>query len=171
MLLSGEVDVGIATEALSDYPELVALPCYRWTHSIIVPPDHALLRSPLTIESLALYPLITYDNGFTGRTNIDLAFSQRQLSPNIVLTAMDADVIKTYVQLGMGVGIVASIAFDSERDRRLQQIETQLFGENVTLIAVRLNHVLRGFAYKFIELCNSDLDIKIVREAALADLN
>jgi hypothetical protein len=123
MLMSGEVDVGIATEALNDYPELVALPCYRWTHSVIVPPGHALLDGPLTLESLARFPLITYDTGLTGRSHIDGAFTQRGLAPNIVLTAMDADVIKTYVQLNMGVGIVASIAYEAERDTALRALD------------------------------------------------
>ena len=169
MLLSGEVDVGIATEALSDYPELVALPCYRWTHSIIVPPDHALLRLPLTIENLALFPLITYDNGFTGRTNIDLAFSQRQLSPNIVLTAMDADVIKTYVQLGMGVGIVASIAFEDERDTSLRALDAGvLFGINLTKLAVRRGGYLRSYVFAFIASFAPSLSRQSV-EKTLAD--
>jgi LysR family cys regulon transcriptional activator len=113
MLLEGEVDVGIATEALADYAQLLALPCYRWTHSVIVPPGHALLDEPLTLESLARHPLITYDTGFTGRTRIDEAFAARGLVPHIALAAMDADVIKTYAQLGMGVGIVAGIAFEA----------------------------------------------------------
>ena len=104
MLLDGEADVGIATEALGDYPQLVALPCYRWTHSVIVPPGHALLDGPLTLDALTRFPLITYDTGFTGRSRIDEAFAQRGLTPHIVLAAMDADVIKTYVQLGMGRG-------------------------------------------------------------------
>lgn len=152
MLLSGEVDVAIATEALSDYPELVALPCYRWTHSVIVPPGHALLSGPLTLERLARFALITYDNGFTGRTHIDNAFAQHQLMPNIVLTAMDADVIKTYVELGMGVGIVASIAYEAERDTNLRALDAgALFGINLTKLAVRRGSYLRSYVYAFIE--------------------
>jgi LysR family transcriptional regulator, cys regulon transcriptional activator len=152
MLLSGEVDVGIATEALNDYPELVALPCYRWTHAVIAPPGHPLLDSALTLESLAKYPLITYDTGFTGRTHIDEAFAQRNLEPNIVLTAMDADVIKTYVQLGMGVGVVASVAFEAERDTGLRALDAgTLFGINLTKLAVRRGSYLRAYVYAFIE--------------------
>jgi LysR family cys regulon transcriptional activator len=152
MLMSGEVDVGIATEALNDYPELVALPCYRWTHSVIVPPGHALLDGPLTLESLARFALITYDTGFTGRSHIDEAFTQRGLAPNIVLTAMDADVIKTYVQLGMGVGIVASIAYEAERDTDLRALDAgALFGINLTKLAVRRGSYLRAYVYAFIE--------------------
>ena len=117
MLLDGDADVGIATEALADYAQLVALPCYRWTHSVIVPPGHALLDArPLTLEALARHPLITYDNGFTGRKPDRPRLRSQGLAPHIVLTAMDADVIKTYVQLGMGVGIVAGIAYEAERD-------------------------------------------------------
>lgn len=152
MLLSGEVDVAIATEALSDYPDLVALPCYRWTHAVIMPPGHALLDMPLTLQSLMQFPLITYDTGFTGRTHIDQAFAQHQLAPNIVLTAMDADVIKTYVALGMGVGIVASIAYEAERDTALRALDAgALFGINLTRLAVRRGSYLRSYVYAFIE--------------------
>ncbi len=169
MLMSGEVDVGIATEALNDYPELVALPCYRWTHSVIVPPGHPLLDSPLTLENLARFPLITYDTGFTGRTHIDQAFTQRQLAPNIVLTAMDADVIKTYVQLGMGVGIVASIAYEAERDTALRALDAgTLFGINLTKLAVRRGSYLRSYVYAFIESFAPTLNRAIV-EKTLSD--
>ncbi len=169
MLLSGEVDVAIATEALSDYPELVALPCYRWTHSVIVPPGHALLSGPLTLERLAQFALITYDNGFTGRTHIDNAFTQRQLMPNIVLTAMDADVIKTYVELGMGVGIVASIAYEAERDTGLRALDAgALFGINLTKLAVRRGSYLRSYVYAFIESFAPTLKRAVV-EASLSD--
>ncbi|MDQ3058849.1 MAG: CysB family HTH-type transcriptional regulator [Pseudomonadota bacterium] len=168
MLLSGEVDVGIATEALSDYPELVALPCYRWTHSVIVPPGHALLDGPLTLQSLARFPLITYDTGFTGRTHIDEAFSGQQLAPTIVLTAMDADVIKTYVELGMGVGIVASIAYEAERDTALRALDAgALFGINLTKLAVRRGSYLRSYVYAFIESFTPKLNRALV-EASLS---
>ncbi len=152
MLLDGEADVGIATEALGDHPQLLALPCYRWTHSVIVPPGHALLDAPLTLESLARYPLITYDTGFTGRTRIDDAYAQHGVAPNVALAAMDADVIKTYVQLGMGVGIVAGIAYEAERDTQLRAVDAgHLFGINLTKLAVRRGSYLRGYVYAFIE--------------------
>ena len=111
----------MATEALAQYAELVALPCYRWTHGVVVPPGHELAERsaarPLTLEQLARHPIITYEPGYTGRTHIDEAFAApRPERSNIVLSAMDADVIKTYVELGMGVGIVASMAFDEARD-------------------------------------------------------
>lgn len=169
MLLSGEVDVGIATEALNGYPELVALPCYRWTHSVIVLPGHPLLDSPLTLERLAQFELITYDTGFTGRSHIDEAFTQRELTPNIVLTAMDADVIKTYVELGMGVGIVASIAYEAERDTALRALDAgALFGINLTKLAVRRGSYLRSYVYAFIESFAPTLNRTIV-EKTLSD--
>jgi LysR family cys regulon transcriptional activator len=170
MLLEGDADVGIATEALADYPPLLALPCYRWTHSVIVPPGHALLDGPLTLESLARHPLITYDNGFTGRTRIDEAFAARGLVPHIALAAMDADVIKTYAQLGMGVGIVAGIAFEAERDTQLRAIDAgHLFGVNVTKLAVKRGSYLRGYVHAFIESFAPTLTRAVVEAAAQAD--
>ncbi len=154
MLLSGEADIGIATEALAHYDQLVALPCYRWTHSVVAPPGHDLLKhnGPLTLKRLARYPIITYDSGYTGRTHIDEAFAREGLKPSVVLTAMDADVIKTYVELGMGVGIVASIAFDAERDRTLRALDAgSLFEVNLTRLAVRRGTWLRGYVYAFME--------------------
>lgn len=170
MLLGGEVDVGIATEALGEYPQLVALPCYRWTHSVVVPPGHPLLDAPLTLEALTHHPLITYDTGFTGRTRIDRAFEDHGLKPNIVLTAMDADVIKTYVQLGMGVGIVASIAFEAERDTHLRALDAgELFGINLTKLAVRRGNYLRGYVHAFIESFAPTLSRDVVEKAVAAD--
>jgi LysR family transcriptional regulator, cys regulon transcriptional activator len=153
MLLSGEADVGIATEALAQYEQLVTLPCYQWTHAVVVPPDHPLLDGqPLTLERLSRYPLITYDSGYTGRAHIDDAFAKAGITPSIVLSAMDADVIKTYVELGMGVGIVASIAFDQERDRTLRSLEAgHLFELNLTRLAFRRDAFLRSYVYAFIE--------------------
>ncbi|MDB5826824.1 MAG: CysB family HTH-type transcriptional regulator [Variovorax sp.] len=166
MLMSGEVDIGIASEALTAYPQLVALPCYRWTHSVIVPPGHPLLDAPLTLESLAQHPLITYDTGFTGRSRIDEAFSQRGLVPHIVLAAMDADVIKTYVDLGMGVGIVAGIAYDAERDTTLRAIDAgRLFGINLTRLAVRRGNYLRKYVYAFIESFAPTVTRAVVEQA------
>jgi LysR family cys regulon transcriptional activator len=166
MLLSGEADVGIATEALAQFEDLVALPCYRWTHAVIVPPGHTLLDGPLTLERLAEHPLITYDNGFTGRGHIDEAFLRESLAPNIVLTAMDADVIKTYVELGLGVGIVASIAYEAERDLSLRAIDAgALFGINITRLALRRGAYLRGYVYTFIESFSPTLTREVVERA------
>eukprot|EP01041_Mallomonas_annulata_P014616 gene14616-31099_t len=154
MLLSGEADIGVATEALAHYDPLVALPCYRWTHSVVVPPGHPLLAQdgPVTLQQLAQYPIITYELGYTGRAHIDNAFAAAELQPAVVLTAMDADVIKTYVELGMGVGIVASVALDADRDKNLRILDAgHLFQVNVTRLGLRRGAWLRGYAYSFIE--------------------
>jgi LysR family transcriptional regulator, cys regulon transcriptional activator len=154
MLLSGEADIGVATEALAHYEPLLALPCYRWTHSVVVPPGHPLLdiAGPITLAALAQYPIVTYETGYTGRSHVDDAFAKAGLQPDIVLSAMDADVIKTYVELGMGVGIVASIAFDVDRDRNLRALDARhLFEVNVTRLGIRRGTWLRGYAYAFIE--------------------
>lgn len=168
MLLSGEADIGVATEALAQYEQLVALPCYRWTHSIVVPPGHDLLQvdGPVTLQQLARFPIITYEAGYTGRTHIDEAFAKAGLKPSIVLSAMDADVIKTYVELGMGVGIVASIAFDAERDRTLRALDARhLFEVNLTRLAIRRGTWLRGYVYAFIESFAPTLTRDVVQRA------
>lgn len=168
MLLSGEADIGVATEALAQYEQLVALPCYRWTHSIVVPPDHELLTvdGPITLQQLARFPIITYEAGYTGRTHIDEAFAKAGLKPSIVLSAMDADVIKTYVELGMGVGIVAAIAFDAERDRTLRALDARhLFEVNLTRLAIRRGTWLRGYVYAFIESFAPTLTREVVQRA------
>jgi LysR family transcriptional regulator, cys regulon transcriptional activator len=172
MLLSGEADIGVATEALAQYPQLVALPCYRWTHSIVVPPDHPLLAhsGPVTLAQLAQFPIITYEHGYTGRSHIDDAFAKEGLSPDVVLTAMDADVIKTYVELGMGVGIVASIAVDPDRDTHLRLLDAgHLFAINQTRLAIRRGAWLRGFAYSFIETFAPTLTREAVEQALAAN--
>jgi LysR family cys regulon transcriptional activator len=152
-VLSGKADIGIATEGLSTFPDLVSFPCYRWSHLVVVPDGHPLLAStPIKVEDLAAHPLITYDVGFTGRSHIDDGFAQAGVTPDIVLTAMDSDVIKQYVSLGMGVGIIASMAFDHGRDKGLRAIEaSHLFAPNVTRLAVRRGSYLRAYAYHFIE--------------------
>lgn len=154
MLISCEADIGIATEALAGYEQLVTLPCYRWSHSVVLPPAHPLLElgRELTLHDLARYPIITYEIGYTGRSHIDEAFAAAGLQPEVVLTAMDADVIKTYVELEMGVGIVASIAIDEERDRHLRAIDAgHLFQVNVTRLGMRRELWLPGYAFGFIE--------------------
>jgi len=168
MLLSGEADIGVATEALSDYKQLVTLPCYRWTHSVIVPHGHPLLqeKAPLSLQQLTRYPIITYEVGYTGRSHIDDAFFAQGLHPQVVLTAMDADVIKTYVELGMGVGIVASIALDEERDSTLRILDAgHLFAVNVTRLGLRRGAWLRGYAYSFVELFAPTLTRDVVNAA------
>lgn len=169
MLQAGQADIGVATEMLAGVAELVSFPFYTWRHALIALKEHPLASCPSpTLEAVAEYPLITYHEGFTGRERVDQAFAQAGLSPDIVMSALDADVIKTYVELGLGVGIIASMAYDPERDARLALLETQpLFAPNVTRIAVRRGRTLRGYAYRFIELCSPELTEAAVR-AALA---
>jgi len=148
----------------------VTLPCYRWTHSVVVPHGHPLLAEtgPITLQQLTRYPIITYEVGYTGRSHIDDAFHAEGLHPDVVLTAMDADVIKTYVELGMGIGIVASIAVDEERDRNLGILDAgHLFAVNVTRLGLRKGAWLRGFAYNFVELFAPTLTRAVV-DAAFA---
>ncbi|HZX28128.1 MAG TPA: CysB family HTH-type transcriptional regulator [Telluria sp.] len=152
-VLAGKADIGIATEGISAFPDLVSFPCYRWSHLIVVPDEHPLLALPtISLADLARHPLITYDVGFTGRGHLDQAFAEAGLQPDIVLTAMDSDVIKQYVALGLGVGIVASMAFDHGRDKGLRAVEaSHLFAQNTTRLAVRRGAYLRRYAYDFIE--------------------
>ena len=167
MLQAGEADVGVATEALGAVPELVSFPFYSWHHALVVPKGHRLAGTPWpSLEALAENPLITYHEGFTGRERVDQAFAAAALSPDVVMSALDADVIKTYVALGLGVGIVASMAYDPERDSHLQRIDaSHLFEPNLTRIAVRRGRYLRGYAYRFIELCSPGLTEIVVRAA------
>ena len=170
-VLSGKADIGIATEGLSQFPDLVSFPCYRWSHLIVVPDGHPLLgHSPIRLEDLAAFPLITYDVGFTGRGHIDAAFAAAGVKADIVLTAMDSDVIKQYVSLGMGVGIVASMAFDHGRDKGLRAVEaSHLFAPNVTRLAVRRGAYLREYAYRFISQFAPDVTHADVEKALSAD--
>ncbi|MCX9154696.1 CysB family HTH-type transcriptional regulator [Niveibacterium sp. 24ML] len=167
MLRSGDADLGIATEALDGLPEIVTFPYHRWHHAVIVPDGHPLTQvQPLTLAAIADYPLITYHEGYTGRARIDATFAAAGLVPDIVISALDADVIKTYVELELGLGIVASVAFNPARDRGLQMIDSKhLFDENTTRIAVRRGHYLRGFVYRFVEFCAPELTEALVRPA------
>lgn len=162
------VDFAIATEALELFDNLIMLPCYRWNRSIIVPADHPLCREPvLTLEAVAAYPLVTYVFGFTGRSQLDEAFRSRGLSPRVVFTATDADVIKTYVKLGMGVGIVASLAFEPTQDEGLVALDaSHLFGWSVTKIGFSRNTLLRGYMYEFIRAFAPHLTRELVEQAA-----
>ncbi|WP_284075558.1 CysB family HTH-type transcriptional regulator [Herbaspirillum aquaticum] len=166
MVRNDQADIAIATEALASGEGLVSLPCYQWEHVVVVPPDHPLLQSKsLTLEEIAGNPLITYDSAFSGRSKIDHAFSLRHLKPDVVLEAIDADVIKTYVELGMGVGIIAGIAFDAERDRGLRAIPAgHLFGTNVSRVALKQGAYLRGYVYTFIELLAPTLNRKLIAQ-------
>jgi len=169
MLRQGVADIGIATEALDQETDLVAFPWYEWRHAAIMPRSHPLAAAGrFTLADLAEQPLITYHEGFTGRSRIDRAFADAGLAPDIVMSALDADVIKTYVELGLGVGIVASMAWHPKKDEGLALLEGEdVFPINVTRIGVRRGHYLRGYAYRFIELCAPGLTETAVR-AALA---
>jgi LysR family cys regulon transcriptional activator len=166
LLQSGEADIGIATEALGKDDAFVTFPFYEWRHAVVVPEGHALTRQPLTLEALAEQPLITYHEGYTGRARIDASFAAAGLAPDLVMSALDADVIKTYVQIGLGVGVIAAMAFEPARDAGLQLIDaTHLFPPNTTRIALKRGHYLRGFAYRFLQECVAELTEEAVREA------
>ncbi len=166
-VLNGEADIAIATESLIMYDELTTLPCYEWHHCIVVLTEHPLLaEKKLTLKKIAQYPIITYDFAFSGRGKINAAFNAHNITPNIVLTAIDADVIKTYVELGLGIGIVAQMAFIPERDKHLRMIKTgNLFQSSTTRIAIRRNEFLRGYTYHFIELFAPHLTRDVVTKA------
>ena len=162
-LLVREVDFAIATEVSDDQPELVTIPAFEWEHVVIVPNKHPLLDKPLSLVALQRYPLVTYVEEFTGRKRIDRAFQQAGLKPDVVLAAIDSDVIKTYVALGLGVGIMADLAYDPGRDRALTALPAgALFGVNHTRLAVRRDAFLRGFALAFIELFAPAVDRKVL---------
>ncbi|THF67196.1 CysB family HTH-type transcriptional regulator [Pseudothauera nasutitermitis] len=167
LLRNGQVDIGIATEALGDEDDLVSFPYYQWQHALVVPQDHPLTRLPrLTLEALAEYPIITYHEGYTGRARIDSAFAAAGIAPDIVMSALDADVIKAYVELGLGVGIIAAMAFHPHRDAGLALLDGRgLFELNTTRIALRRGHYLRGYALRFIEYCAPELDEAKIKAA------
>lgn len=165
MLLSGKIDIGIATEVLNQVPSLSVFPCYEWNRSIIVRKDHPLLNEKkLTLESIAKYPIITYSKDITGRAKQDEAFLKKGLKPNIVFTASDADVIKTYVELGLGIGIMASMAFNEDKDRNLYGIDaSHLFHASTTLLAFRSHSYLKKYCYAFIECFDPNLTKTVIR--------
>lgn len=164
------VDFAIATEALELFESLIMLPCYRWNRSIIVPLGHPLVHEvPLTLEAVAEYPIVTYVFGFTGRSQLDHAFATRGLDPRVVFTAVDADVIKTYVKLGLGVGIMASMAYDPSIDQELCALDaSHLFEPSVTKIGFRKGTFLRGYMYEFIGLFAPHLTRELVDQAGAA---
>ena len=166
-VLRGEADIGIATESLDQYAGLVTLPCYQWTHCVVAPVGHPILASgSLSLPELARWPLVTYDPAFSGGSRIAKAFERHDLIPNIVLAAIDADVIKTYVSIGLGVGIVAKHAYDPERDPQLGALDAgHLFDSNTTRLALRRGTYLRHYEYDLIELFASHLTRKAVEMA------
>jgi len=162
-VLGREVDFAIATEVSDEHPDLITIPAFEWEHVVVVPNRHPLLDKPLSLQALVRYPLITYVEEFAGRRRIDRAFQQAGLKPDVVLAAIDSDVIKTYVSLGLGVGIMADLAYDAGRDRGLTaQPAGALFGANLTRLAVRRDAFLRGFALSFIELFAPGVEPKVL---------
>ncbi len=168
MLIDEVAEIGIATESLTQYDELVTLPCYEWQHMLVMPRDHALANQErITLEDLAVQPLITYHPSFTGRTKIDEAFAARKLSPRVALEAIDSDVLKTYVRLGLGVGIVAEMAMkdDPPGGDLVARPAGDLFGMNVARVAFKRSAYLRNFVYKFAELVSDKLTRDIIMKA------
>jgi LysR family transcriptional regulator, cys regulon transcriptional activator len=159
MVIEGEADIAIATEALDDYPEFVTLPCYTWHHCVVVPARHALIDAkPLTLEAIAAYPIITYDPTFAGRTSLDRTFAARNLHPEVSLTALDSDVIKSYVALGLGVGIISSRAYrDGKEDGLVALNCDHLFPMQTTRLAYKRGAYLRGYMVEFIRLFAPDV--------------
>lgn len=172
MVLHEEADIAIATETLSHTPGLVTLPVYSWQHTVVVRPDHPLADLPanradaLNLKELAKYPIVTYDKAFSGRGAIDEAFTSANLTPDIVLEAIDADVIKTYVDVGLGIGIIAGMAFDPRRDKGLVGLPAgHLFGTHSTRVAVKEGAFMRDYIYVLLEMLNSELDRDVVDQA------
>lgn len=169
---AGTVQFAIATEALELFDDLIMMPCYHWNRSVIAPADHPLARLSrrLELSDIADYPIVTYVFGFTGRSQLDQAFDRAGLKPQVVFTAADADVIKTYVRLGMGVGIVATMAYDPELDSDLVSIDaSHLFEHSVTRLGFRRGILLRGYMYDFIELFAPHLTRSVTQRAAATD--
>jgi LysR family transcriptional regulator, cys regulon transcriptional activator len=174
MLLEEVAEIGIATESLADYPELVTMPCYEWQHVLVMPHEHALAKKErITLEDLATEPIITYHPSFTGRTRIDSAFANRKLHPRIALEAIDADVIKTYVRLGLGIGIVAEMAVREDgqnADLAVRPLGT-LLGQNVARVAFKRGAYLRNFVFRFAELLSDRLDRNLIAKAMSGQAN
>lgn len=170
MAADGTVDFAIATEGLEHFADLIMLPCYHWNRSIVVPRDHPLaIRSKITLEDVAQFPLVTYVFGFTGRSRLDEAFKARGLTPRVVFTATDADVIKTYVRLGLGVGIIAHMAYEPDVDKDLVALDAgHLFEASTTSLGLRKGTFLRGFMYDFIKTFAPHLTRERVDEAIQA---
>ena len=167
MVMEETAEIGIATESLVDYPELITLPCYEWQHVLVIPPDHPLLgNEDIRLEDLAEYPIITYHPSFTGRTRIDQAFALKHLTPRIALEAIDSDVIKTYVRLGLGVGIVAEMAVKESVDQDLVvRAGGSLFGTNIARLAFKRGSYLRNFVVEFATLLNPALSKESIYKA------
>ena len=174
MVFEEVADVGLATETLNGYDGLVTLPCYEWQHVVVMPPGHPLAQvERISLEDLAIVPLVSYHPSFSGRTRVDQAFAARQLKPNIVLEAIDADVIKTYVRIGLGVGIVAEIAVrdDPPGGDLVSRPVGHLFGQNVTHLAFKRGAYLRNYVYAFAEMLSDRLSRALLTRALEGDAN
>ena len=167
MVLDGDADIAIATEALSGYEDLLVLPCHRWNRCVIAPVGHPILEAqPLTLEEIGRWPIVTYDPAFTGRTQMDRAFSTRGVELNVVLSAVDSDIVKTYVGMGLGIGILASMAYDPALDQGLGMRDaSHLFDASITRLGIRRHAWLRGYIFTFIELFAPSLTRKVVDRA------
>jgi LysR family cys regulon transcriptional activator len=170
MVMDETAEIGIATESLSDYPDLITLPCYEWQHVLVLPQAHVLAKKErITLEDIAGEPLVTYHPSFTGRTRIDSAFAQKKLSPKIALEAIDSDVIKTYVRLGLGIGIVAEMAVKDDLGSTNGDLAVRplghLFGHNLARVAFKRGAYLRNFVYRFAELLSDRLDRNLIAKA------
>jgi len=173
MVIDEVVEIGMATESLADYPDLVTLPCYEWQHVLVLPPSHPLAQKErVGLEDIAHEALITYHPSFTGRGKIDQAFATRKLQPRIVLEAIDSDVIKTYVRLGLGIGIVAEMAMreDPLGDLVVRPVG-HLFGQSVARVAFKRGAYLRNFVYKFAELLSDRLSRDLIARAMTGHVN
>ena len=178
MVLDETADIGLATESLSDFPELVTLPCYEWQHVVVMPATHPLAQVPrLTLEQLAAEPLISYHPSFTGRKRLDAAFAQRGLAPDVVLEAIDADVIKTYTRLGLGIGLVAEMAVKDDPTMSTPGSELvwrpvgHLFGPNLARLAFKRGAYLRQFVLAFAELISDRLSRQLILQAIQSPAN
>ncbi len=177
MLIDEVAEIGIATEALAGFAELVTLPCYEWQHVLVLPAGHPLaLKQNITLEDIAQEPLITYHPAYTGRTKIDQAFATRKLAPRVALEAIDSDVIKTYVRLGLGVGIAAEMAVrdviaEGAKSDLVIRPAGQLFGQNVTRVAFKRGAYLRNFVYQFAELLSDRLNRNFITQAMTGHAN
>ena len=170
MVIEEVADLGLATEALDDNEQLVSLPCYDWQHALVMPAGHPLAAlERISLEDLAAFPLVSYHPSFSGRTRMDQAFAARRLTPNFVLEAIDADVIKTYVRIGLGVGIVAELAVrdDPPGGELVWRPVGHLFGSNIARVAFKRGAYLRNFVYTFVEMLSDRLSRKLI-DAAMA---
>ena len=170
MLLAGEADIGIASEMLVNNSSLAAFPWFSWHHALLVPKEHELMQNhPVSLSTLSRYPLITYRQGITGRSRVDRAFQAAGLKPDIVLSAQDSDVVKTYVRLGLGVGILADQACETEENDDLVRVEaTHLFDASTVWLGLKRGQLQRNYVWQFLELCNANLSLEEIKRQALS---